>query len=213
MPQVVSGVSDKARDKGEEHILVVKRKHLFHESAWQGLAQIDFDNYLEIIKKEQEFLPRSLMEEDLNYKQIIPYLIFNFEDKYFLMKRKSKASETRLRDKYTLGIGGHIRESDTGSNSILDWSKREFHEEVNYSGNLEVEPIGVLNDDSNSVGQVHLGFVFLLKGDNSNISVKSELEGGQLVSLDGCRAVRSNMEEWSQIVLSYIESKQLESKQ
>jgi predicted NUDIX family phosphoesterase len=207
MRQKVSDISEKGRDKGEEHILVVKRKYLFQESAWQGLAQIDFDNYLNIIKAEQEFLPRSLMEKDPVYKQIIPYLIFNFEDKYFLMKRKSKASETRLRDKYTLGIGGHIRETDTSSNSILDWSKREFHEEVSYSGNLDVEPIGVLNDDSNSVGQVHLGFVFLLKGDKADISVKSELEGGELVSLSKCKAMRADMEEWSQIVLKFLEAR------
>lgn len=192
---------------GEEHILVVKRKYLFPEGSWQGLAQLNFDDFLKIIKQHQEFLPRSIMEQDPEYKQIIPYLIFTYEDKYFLMQRKAKASETRLKGKFTFGIGGHIRQSDVNSDSILDWSKREFAEEVNYSGSLEVEPIGILNDDSNFVGQVHLGFVFLLKGDNSNISIKSELESGQLLTLEECEQLKDKMETWSQLVFELLKSK------
>lgn len=207
MPQISSGISKK-RDWGSEQILVVKREHLFSgKDAWQGLARVNFDVFLNVIKEKQEFIPRAFAEEDEGYKQIIPYLIFNFADRYFLMKRKSKATEARLRDKYSLGIGGHIREADIKSDSIIDWAKREFNEEVHYSGKLEVEPLGILNDDSNSVGRVHIGFVFLLKGDNPNISIKSELESGQLVSLEQCNAIRSNLEEWSQIVLSHLESR------
>ena len=193
-------------DDKEEHVLVVKRKFLFKDTTWQGIAKLDFDEFLKIIKENQEFLPRSLMELDFDYKQIIPYLIFNYEDKYFLMQRKSKASETRLQSKFTLGIGGHIRKSDLSSDSILDWSKREFYEEVRYSGNLEVFPLGILNDDSNAVGKVHLGFAFLLKGDNPNISVNSELKSGILVSKEECRLYKDKMESWSQLVFNLLNS-------
>ena len=87
------------------------------------------------------------------------------------MQRKGTASEQRLKNKYSLGIGGHIRQEDMTTNSIFDWARREFHEEVKYAGKLDIEPIGILNDDTNAVGQVHLGLVLLLKGDSEAISL------------------------------------------
>src|SRR5581483_9174534 len=114
----------------DEYILVVKRSHLFPTQSWQGLKEIDFQTYIDIINKNKEFLPRSIMENDPTYKQIIPYLIFEHENRYFLMQRQAKASEQRLQNKYSLGIGGHIRHEDLQEGtSIFDWAQREFHEE------------------------------------------------------------------------------------
>lgn len=188
-----------------ERILVVKRDKILQEDAFSGfLPVMNFENYLEIINKHKEFLWRSDMEVDTNYKQIIPYLIFNFQDKFFLMQRKSTASESRLKNKYSLGIGGHIRQEDMQSNDIFDWAKREFAEEVNYKGNISINPIGVINDDGSSVGQVHMGFVFLLTGDSDNIKVKSELKDGTLLTLKECEHFYSSMESWTQLVVSYL---------
>lgn len=188
----------------DELILVVKRNKLFTNEVWQGLKQVDANKYLNIIDKEKEFLPRSIMEEDPTYKQIIPYLIFTHNNKYFLMQRQAKATEQRLKNKYSLGIGGHIREEDLTSNDIIEWSRREFDEEVDYSGNYNVKPLGLLNDDSNPVGQVHIGFVFLLEGDSDKIQVKSELKSGTLYTMDECKSFYDSMESWSQIVMDFI---------
>ena len=188
----------------DEHILVVKRNHLFPDAAWQGLQQVDFTNWLNIIQERKEFLPRSIMETDSTYKQIIPYLVFEHQDSYFLMQRQAQASEKRLASKYSLGIGGHIRQEDLGSSNIFDWAQREFHEEVDYKGDLAIEPLGILNDDSNDVGKVHLGFVFLLKGDSAQIRVKSELKSGQLLSLEQCKQYAKQMETWSQLVFEFL---------
>ena len=188
----------------EELILVVKRDQLLGNQTWHGIKEVDFDNYLETIQQKKEFLPRGIMENDPSYKQIIPYLVFKFEDKYFLMQRAAKASETRLRNKYSLGIGGHIRQEDMTTDSIFDWAKREFHEEINYSGNLTIKPLGVLNDDTNDVGKVHIGFVLLLQGDSAEISIKSELKCGTLVTLDECAAYHDSLDSWSQLVLKSI---------
>ena len=144
------------------------------------------------------------MEQDTNYKQIIPYLVFEFDNKYFLMQRSGTASEARLKNKYSLGIGGHIRQEDMQQQSIFDWARREFHEEINYTGDFEIESLGVLNDDSNAVGQVHVGFVFLLKGNSADISIKSELKHGALKSLEECKETAENLESWSQIVLEKL---------
>ena len=201
----------------DELILVVPRECLFADTdAWHGLKAVDFEHYLNIINDKKEFLPRSIMETDPTYKQIIPYLVFEHNNTYFLMQRKSDASEARLRNKLTLGIGGHIRQEDMSpyyaeaskglgrENSLFAWAMREFHEEVDYAGNLSVKPLGILNDDSNDVGKVHIGFVLLLTGDISNIAIKSELKSGTLVPLSECIAQRECMESWSQFVVDFL---------
>lgn len=198
-------VASTATQKQDEQILVVKRKDLFSlEPAWSGMKAVNFDDYLQIVQAKKEFLPRSLMENDPAYKQIIPYLVFCHQDRYFLMQRTDQGTEKRLHSKYSLGIGGHIRQEDLTSNSIFEWAQREFHEEVNYHDAFTITPLGILNDDSNPVGQVHVGFVLLVKGSTDAISVKSELKSGALLSLDECKHYFGSMETWSQFVIEFL---------
>ncbi len=193
--------------KHEEQILVVSRKNLFGASTPQGLIVSDVENYRDLIEEKKEFHARGLMEINPSYKQIIPYLVFAYTDKLFVMQRKTKASEQRLANKYSLGIGGHIRQDDL-SGSISDWAQREFEEEVAYSGDMKIETIGLLNDETNAVGQVHLGFVYLLKGNSDQIVIKDEHASGQLMTLEQCEQIYDNMETWSQLVLDYLKSNQ-----
>jgi predicted NUDIX family phosphoesterase len=191
--------------KYNEQILVVKRSCLFPGESWNGLNRVNFDAYLSIIQEQCEFHPRGPMEDDPTYKQIIPYLVFTHEGRYFLMERHAKASEQRLKSKLSLGIGGHIRKEDMGEGKgIFDWARREFHEEVNYQGHLTIKPLGILNDDSNEVGKVHIGFVFLLEGDSPEISVKSELQSGHLTPLEDLITSKDRMETWSQLVVEFL---------
>lgn len=190
--------------KHDELILVVKRQHLFPEQAFNGLRAMDMNACMKTITENQDFQPRGIMETDTRYKQIIPYCVFQHGDKYFFMQRAGKASEQRLQNKFSFGIGGHIRQEDMDGATIFDWAKREFHEEINYNGNLTVEPLGLLNDDTNEVGKVHIGLVLLLKGDSSEISIKSELQNGQLLTLKQCAPYLKHMESWSKIVYAFL---------
>lgn len=200
-------VITKATDKStyDEHILVVPRDVLFPHGAWQGVRRGDVNEYIALINNHREFLPRSIMENDPRYKQIIPYLIFKYQNRYFLMQRKAKASETRLQGKFTFGIGGHIRQEDLqGTSTIFDWARREFYEEISYQGSFTITSLGLLNDDSNAVGQVHAGFVMLLEGDSDQIQVKDELESGCLLTLPECHEYSSRLESWSALVLPLL---------
>jgi predicted NUDIX family phosphoesterase len=188
----------------DEKILVVKKNILFAYQVTDGLIPIDFDCYQTLIQKHKEFLWRSKVEENPNYKQIIPYLVFTHKDKFFVMRRKNNASEARLQNKYSLGIGGHIRKEDITRAGIMDWSKREFHEEIKYDGTLSIKPLGILNDESNPVGQVHTGFVFLLEGNSNEISIRDEHKEGTLLTLNECVELYSHMESWSKIVFDYL---------
>ena len=185
-----------------EEILVVRRNILFANTpAWHGVQKEVFDNFVHNIERHATYIPRGHAETNSDYKQIIPYLVFKYKDKFFVMQRKATASEQRLANKYSLGIGGHIRQDDIQNNNIFDWSKREFAEEVNYHGELNISTIGVLNDDSNDVGKVHLGMVMLLEGDNDNITIKDEHKSGVLMTLKEIKAIGANMESWSQLIL------------
>jgi predicted NUDIX family phosphoesterase len=189
-----------------ESILVVQVAKLFgpQNARWHGLKQNDFEHYFSLVNKHKEFHPRAAMEQDPTYKQIIPYIIFQYEDRYFVMQRAANASEKRLQNKHTLGIGGHVRQEDLQHNSIIGWAQREFAEEVSFSGQLSIEPFGIINDDSNDVGKVHLGFVLLAKGDSDKIRVKSELKSGSLKTIPEMIQLSDQMESWSQHVLNAL---------
>lgn len=202
----------KMRTPGSSHlhesILVVKRTDFFNnDPAWHGIKTENVEPYLEIIKTKKYFLPRATMEIDPTYKQVIPYLIFHHANTYFLMQRQAKASEARLQNKFTLGIGGHVRQEDMSNDSLFAWAQREFNEEVNYKGNFDIQTIGILNDDSNEVGKVHVGLVLLLNGDVPEITVRSELKNGKLVSLDECMMHYDQLESWSQMVVEHLKNK------
>lgn len=189
----------------QEYILVVKRSVLFlNQPAWHGINSTNTPAIISTITENQEYLPRYLAEKDDSYKQIIPYMIFNFENKYFVMQRKPTATEQRLANKLSLGIGGHIQENDMKGKTIFDWAKREFQEEVSYTGTLKITTLGIVNDDSNEVGKVHLGLVLLLEGDNDNISIKDEHKNGFLYTQQECLEKINSMESWSQIILPIL---------
>lgn len=191
--------------KQDEAILVVRRDILFSDAAPQGLIAVDLDLYFNRIQEHKEFLWRSMMETDEAYKQIIPVIVFMHQEKIFLMQRSKKSGDARLKEKYTVGIGGHVREEDLqGETSIDAWSKREFLEEVDYQGELTLEPLGLLNDDSDSVGRVHTGFVYLARGTTSLISIKSELQSGALVTLQEAFEKGDRLENWSALIIKHL---------
>ncbi len=192
----------------DELILVIKRSLLFSQHSWQGLYANSMQEYIDLIQQHQEFLPRSLMEQDPDYKQIIPYIIFRHDGSYFVMQRKSTTTEQRLKNKYTIGIGGHMRQEDMlNGASLFDWARREFYEEVAYSSPFTFTPLGIINDDSTEVGKVHLGLVLLVEGSSDQIKVKSELKSGQLMTPQLITSsYYEHMETWSQIAFSFINS-------
>ena len=189
----------------QEQILVVKRSILFgNEHAWHGVNNNNVESIVRTITNNQEYIERSFAETNQAYKQIIPYMIFTFGNKYFVMQRKATASEQRLAGKLSLGIGGHMRQEDMTGKTIFDWAQREFEEEVSYFGKLEITILGTLNDDSNDVGKVHLGLVLLAQGDNDQIAIKDEHKSGVLMTKQECLDKFDQFEGWSQLILQIL---------
>ena len=175
---------------------------MFPDGAWHGFVSSNLERHQAVIRERHFFKPRSEVEDDPRFQQIIPYVVFRHGDRYFLTHRLRASSEKRLRRQYSLGIGGHINKADLGrGDPILDGLKREWEEEVVYDGTFEARLLGLLNEDSSPVSKVHLGVVFLVDGDSPNISIReTDKLAGELLTLDEMRMYYLAMESWSQIV-------------
>ena len=101
-------------DVQTERVLVVPTE-LFHRLGYfQGFAR-DVDRYLGELfdPRHISYRPRSEVEEDPSFKQLIPYVIFRHRDAQgrqtvFQYTRGTGQGEGRLHSKRSVGIGGHI---------------------------------------------------------------------------------------------------------
>lgn len=190
-------------NKDDEQVLVIPQKILPRPSSklnTKGLA-----NFEKKVLTKFIFKRRGDVEEDRSFKQVIPYIVFRYKDKYFLMQRTDKA-DYRLKNLYSLGIGGHINKQDLLGKSIVDWAKREFDEEIEYQGFYKSQPLGLINDDSVPVNQVHVGYVILFEGDTDQIKVKDEHRLGKLLTIDEINEFYLQMETWSQFVFDFLKN-------
>ena len=185
-----------------EQVLCVKREDIFPDGAWHGFVSDRLERHQAVIREHHFFMARAKVEDDPNYQQIIPYVVFRHGDLYFLTHRLRASSEKRLRKQYSLGVGGHINPGDLDAGDpIQDGLKREWEEEVIYEGSFDAKLIGLLNDDSSPVSKVHLGVVFLVDGDTPHIAIReTEKLAGELLTLEQMRIYYLGMESWSQMV-------------
>ena len=97
----------------EENILVIKRSLFDELGSFQGL-KFEPRKYLQAIlsRGNNFFLPRGRAENDPSHKQIIPYVLLAHGDKVLFYVRGKKAGEQRLVAKGSIGIGGHMNETD-----------------------------------------------------------------------------------------------------
>src|SRR2546421_7862220 len=97
----------------EENVLVVKRALFDQLGSFQGL-NFEPRKYLDAIlsRGNNFFLRRDQAEKDPTHKQIIPYVLLTHGDRVLFYVRGKKAGEQRLVAKGSIGIGGHMNESD-----------------------------------------------------------------------------------------------------
>ena len=162
---------------------------------------------------EGHFRDRNEAEKDPTTKQVIPYIIFAADDDTYLVYQRT-GSEERLAGGYSMGIGGHINELDAGGEwkAEMIWAcmKRELEEELDLS-DLSVDDLtkraslkGILYDDENAVGRVHLGVVYEItvkSEDKAKFSMCSEGKNLSWLSGEALNALGDELENWSQIVL------------
>jgi len=199
----MSNLSDSMR----ERVMFVERRTL--ETATplpQGFLPSAEDIYA-LILSNHAYETRFELENDPSRKQPIPYVVVSSERGIFCMARKSAQTEARLHGKLSIGVGGHIsEESEFGQTDAIEsgmW--RELHEELHINGAQSCRFRGVLNDDSNEVGQVHIGLVFTVLAEADQVSVReTEKMEGFWISLEELSREKARLESWSALLLQTL---------
>ena len=184
-----------------ENVLVVKTDSLGGIVRENGLITGRENEVMDLIASEGFFLPRPTAEESPQYRQIIPYVAIVRADEVFATRRLSKSGESRLHGLMSLGVGGHINEVDrSGGAWLMNCLRREIEEEVDLSDFGSLTLRGLINDSSNAVGSVHLGFFFTLTTTGSVSVRETEKLAGGFASISSLTESLGEMETWSRII-------------
>jgi predicted NUDIX family phosphoesterase len=192
-------------DKNEKLIMVVDREKLFASKSFDGFLPASEFDFEKIILENYYFVKRGLAEKDYSKKQPIAYAIILNNKKIFAYQRSSSTKEhgdERLQHKWSWGIGGHIENLDESSNPIITSMLRELEEEVGLT-KPSVKLLGYINDDSDDVGKVHFGLLYLLETKQQLKPTSPELKHGSFMKFDEIEelAKKEQVESWSKIAL------------
>jgi predicted NUDIX family phosphoesterase len=190
-----------------ERVLVVPGALLDRLGRFQGFHG-DAERYLSALLAPElmEYRPRFEVEDDPRVKQIIPYVVIQCRDAVWCYTRGKSQGEARLHRRRSLGVGGHVAESDAGGRRSFEAyelaMRRELDEEVEVSSPGRMRLVGLINDDSTPVGSVHLGVVHLLELDSPAVRPREEgLAEPEFVSIANLNESWDEFETWSQICI------------
>ncbi|MGX9976442.1 NUDIX domain-containing protein [Staphylococcus gallinarum] len=200
--------------KFDEMITVVPRSTLFNEekNKFNGFLDKNSVKGQEIFDTltKYEVKRRGDMEEDPTYKQLISYCILeNERDEILVYERLSGGGEARLHGQSSIGVGGHMNDFK-GADSINEVlrvnAQRELEEEVGLSAqkSQNLAYIGFINDDTNEVGEVHMGVVFKINVNSSDVEAK-ETDTLRIKWMDQAKIDNyDDFETWSALILQAL---------
>jgi predicted NUDIX family phosphoesterase len=196
----------------DENVLVIRRSLFDELGSFHGLNFAP-RKYLDAIlsRGNNFFLPRAQAENDPTHKQIIPYALLAFENRVLYYVRGKKAGEQRLVAKGSIGIGGHMNESDESLFALDEAAyrvgvEREVSEEIKIDTKFEDRIVALLNDDTTEVGRVHLGIVHVFRLAGPKVE-KREAIITSLAFLERHDLLRrrETLETWSQICVDALD--------
>lgn len=203
-----------------ERVLVAPREALHPEPWPQGFVPLDdaqAQGWQRAIAAHGFFAPRARAEEEPAWKQPIPYCVLRLDGCVFVTERLTGGGEARLHGRLSAGIGGHVGPED-GEPGDAELLQRALGRELDEELARPVEGpqprlVGLINDDSNPVGRVHVGFAYLLdlsttphaQGAWKNLKVaETTVLRGHWAPLAGSESLWQDLqrfESWSQILL------------
>jgi predicted NUDIX family phosphoesterase len=193
-------------DKGSERVLVVPARVLHEAGLFQGFSP-RVEHYLPRLldPRHLRYLPRAEAETDPGHKQVIPYAVLKCGGEVFTYVRGEGGGEARLRALRSVGVGGHVCAEDAGpaGDPYRAAMLRELAEEVHLDSPYRERCLGLINDDSTPVGQVHLGVVHVLELERPEARRREEsLSRAGFAPLEALRRRREEFETWSQFLLA-----------
>ena len=175
-----------------------------------GVIKIINPKVVDKLLVEGIYKRRFELEDDVAYKQLIPYAVICYNNMIYMFHRTNKQTEKRLHNMYSLGVGGHMNPWGEFINVeyIHHELARELNEEVLLHSNCRIEeivPIGFINDDTNNVGKVHLGLLYQIRLNCMDLEInEKDKMTGQWVNISELRTYYSQMESWSKIYTDLI---------
>ena len=195
----------------DEEVLVVPALLLDQLGPFSGFTTA-IDRYLPAIldRDNQSFRPRSLVETDPSFKQLIPYVILECNNEHgtrlFQYTRGKGQGESRLHALKSLGIGGHISVEDAQGE---DWYRvgmqRELTEEVDIGCGGSDRIVGLIYDDTTEVGRVHLGVVHIMQLSSCKVQPRENhlLDSG-FRPVEEIKSDAKALETWSQLCIKHL---------
>lgn len=195
-----------------ERVLCFPRPLLDQLGVFQGLC-MDTDRYIPAITAPENLVYRIRheVEQDTQYKQVIPYVLLISGDRILRYERGHGGQEDRLHGLYSIGIGGHISDEDRNlfSSNFLGYHeamRREVDEEVAIRSIHREAVAAVINDDSTAVGSVHFAIVHVVEVANEEVVGRRRgIVAPEFVPI--CHAIRgaADYETWSRLCLERME--------
>jgi predicted NUDIX family phosphoesterase len=191
-----------------ERVLVLPRDQVPGGCNFTGIRDADdlaMASLQSATATHARFLDRPIAEEDAAFKQLIPYVVVRDGPLVYLMERTAAGGDPRLHGKASIGVGGHLNPVDEGEDPLTDGLRREWSEELAADWEPEFHLVGLLNDDSNPVGLVHLGVVFEVEADGRPVEVRERDKlSGHFASAAEVRTAWDRLETWSRLVADHL---------
>jgi predicted NUDIX family phosphoesterase len=191
-----------------ERVLVLPREAVPGGCEFQGVRPADAPTLRTVqaaVVADGLYLDRRTAEDDPAYKQLIPYVVVRDRERVFLMERTDAGADARLHGRASIGVGGHLNPVDEGEDALMAGLRREWAEELVADWSPQFRLVGLLNDESNAVGAVHLGVVFTVEADGREVDVRERDKlTGAFVPPEAVNSVWDRLETWSQLVATAL---------
>jgi predicted NUDIX family phosphoesterase len=196
-----------------EHVLLCKRERVQEIMGKNVLIPISRGLVTRLADPSAFwFGPRHLIETDMKYVQLVSYVIIEHDSRILCYQRGNDSSEQRLKNKLSIGLGGHISLQDARTtNGILDVEKtikagatREVREELEVHKVTASKRLVLLHSRLNTVDEVHCGFVEVWKVESPQVATREKsLKTIGFKSLSEL-AVMQGFESWSTLLIQYL---------
>lgn len=219
-------------DKNDEEILVFDKEafdSIYADIPEEGVFTLGNDIYAE--QDLLEFLDskwnqygsvqrRGDMEEDKNYKQVIPSMIIKQDDKYFTYTRLEGGGESRLHGKSSITIGGHANDVEDYWNFehlmavnakreleeevyILDSNNEEIDNHLRLTKNMSIK--GLIYNEKTDVDAVHIGLLTMIEIPSDwKVEVKeTDVLEGKFRTVEEIKEL--DLENWTASALSVLQ--------
>lgn len=182
----------------------VSKTLLVHPKPWRDAA----DGLQQVMSLARGVDRTPELEQDETKLQVVVYTLVRSPDGRYMTYRR-KGAEGRLTGKRSIGFGGHVHLTSPGTDKhnnkehVRAEALRELEEELPTLSKEALDTlkhIGYMYDPNTPVGKVHLGILYEVSIQDSDISAIEQQESpecGQVQCLPFCLTDTAEYESWS----------------